>query len=52
MQLTGDWREELLAVAASQLGYQASETDFTVLEDGSVRSYMVYGDWYGRPYDE
>ena len=52
VQLTGDWRRDMLAVAASQLGYQESETDFTMLEDGSIQGYTVYGDWYGAPYEQ
>lgn len=52
VELTGDWREDLIAIAISQLGYQESATNFIVREDGSVQGYTRYGDWYGMPYEE
>lgn len=48
--LTGDWSEDLLAVAESQLGYTESADNFVVDADGSVRGYSRYGAWYGDPY--
>ena len=46
-----DWRENMAAVALSQVGYAQSATDFT-LEGGVRRFYSVYGDWYGDAYAE
>ncbi len=43
--------EKLAAIAASQVGYQESQTNFTVLEDGTKASYSRYGQWAGVPYD-
>ena len=51
VKLTGNWRQDLLAVAMSQLGYEESKTDFIALEDGSRRVYSVYGDWNKHNYD-
>ena len=45
-------KERLLAIAASQLGYRESSLNYCVLEDGSVKGYTRYGDWYGDPYGD
>ena len=45
---TGDWRQDVAAVANTQLGYTQSETDFIILEDGSRHHYSIYGDWYSE----
>ncbi len=50
-KLSGHWAEDVLAVAKSQLGYQESSRNFT-LEDGAVKGYTRYGDWYGIPYGD
>lgn len=50
--LTGNWQQDVVAVAKSQLGYTESETDFVVLEDDSRHNYSVYGDWYGTNYQD
>ena len=52
VKLTGDWREDILAVAESQLGYAESTTDFIIREDGSRQGYSVAGARYGVPYEE
>ena len=52
VELTGDWREDILAVAKSQLGYEESKRNFIVRPDGSVQGYTRYGDWYGLEYEE
>ena len=49
VRLSGDWRQDLVAIAQSQLGYQESRINF-VIEDGVRRGYTRYGDWYGAPY--
>lgn len=50
--LTGDWREDFIAVARTQLGYAESARDFVIAENGSVQGYTRYGHWYGAPYGE
>ena len=52
MQLTGDWAEDLVAIAASQIGYRESTIDFYIDEDGKTQGYTIYGDWYGADYSE
>ena len=49
--LTGNYPQDLLAVALTQLGYTESTKNYTA--DGtSVRGYTRYGDWYGSPYGD
>lgn len=48
--LTGDWREDLLNIAMTQLGYEESEVDFIVDENGVKQGYTRYGEWYGSSY--
>lgn len=51
--LTGEWRNDLLAVAQTQLGYQESQNNYIVMEDGATtRGYTRYGAWDGNPYEE
>lgn len=51
--LSGDWAEDLIAVAQSQLGYQESTYNFILTEDGEdIRGYTRYGAWYGNPYGD
>ena len=52
IDLGESWPENLLAVAETQLGYQESDVNFIIREDGSRQGYSVYGDWYGCPYEE
>lgn len=51
-QLSGDWREDLIAVAKSQLGYQESKDNYEVLDDGTHKGYTRYGQWYGDKYGD
>lgn len=50
--LNGNWAEDLLTVAKSQLNYQQSDKNFKLdVEDQQVlRGYSRYGAWYGNPY--
>lgn len=50
VQLTGNWAEDLVAVAESQIGYQESTCNYLLEEDGTQKGYTRYGDWYGVPY--
>ena len=49
---TGGWREDVVAIARSQVGYRESEIDFRIEEDGSVSGYTMYGSDYGSTYGE
>lgn len=50
--LSGDWANDVLAVAVSQLGYTESTENFIVGDDGIKDGYTRYGDWYGDSYGE
>lgn len=50
--LTRDYHQDVLAIAESQIGYQESIQDTVVTEDGEVRGYSRYGDWYGDKYGD
>lgn len=48
--LTGNWRQDTLAIAETQLGYAESTKNYVVAEDGeTVKGYTRYGAWYGEP---
>lgn len=49
--LTGVWREDVLSVATSQLGYEESTRNYLV-DGGQIYGYSRYGDWYGDPYGD
>lgn len=51
VKITGDWAEDLLAVARSQLGYAESKKN-VVLEGGKLKGYTLYGAKYGVPYGD
>lgn len=52
--LTGNWGEDLLAVAQSQLDYAESTKNFKldVEDEEKLRGWTRYGAWYGNPYGE
>lgn len=51
VQLTGDMKSDVIAVAKSQLGYTADQSSFRI--DGNGKHfYSRYGEWYGAPYSE
>ena len=52
VQLTGDWRKDIVAIAQTQIGYQESASDFIVDEEGVKHGYTRYGDWYGSKYGD
>lgn len=49
-RLTGDWRQDVITIAQTQLGYTESSEDFITDDDGVQHGYTSYGDWYGSPY--
>ena len=50
--LTGDWRQDVIAIAETQLGYTESTRNYAVWEDGTTHGYTRYGQWYGDPYGD
>ena len=51
--LTGDWRQDTLAIAETQLGYAESTKNYVVAEDGqTLMGYTRYGAWQGDPYGD
>ena len=52
VNLTGNWREDLINIARTQIGYAESAADFVIDENGNRHGYTRYGDVYGAPYDE
>ena len=51
--LSGNWAEDVVAVAQSQLGYEESTANFKLADDGETRrGYTRYGEWYGNKYGE
>ncbi|MBQ3934415.1 MAG: hypothetical protein II715_01245, partial [Clostridia bacterium] len=50
VELTGNWAEDLVAIAASQIGYAESEENFVTDEYNVRHGYTRYGDWYGNRY--
>ena len=51
--LTGNWRQDTLAIAETQLGYAESTKNYVVAEDGeTVKGYTRYGAWCGEPHGD
>jgi len=51
-ELTGDSRADIIAVADSQLGYKESVNNYIVTENGDIKGYTRYGQWYGDEYGD
>ena len=49
---TGDWIEDTIAIAQTQLGYTESVRNYQVTENGDIKGYTRYGDWYGNRYGD
>lgn len=53
VELTGNWGEDVVAIAKTQLGYNESTKNYIVEEDGeTIKGYTRYGAWYGAPYGD
>ena len=52
MPLTGDWAEDLLRVAESQIGYTESELNYVAEDPWHPKGYTRYGAWFGIPYGD
>ena len=50
--LTEISRQSVIEIARSQLSYSESSDNYLVDDDGSLRGYTRYGDWYGNPYGD
>lgn len=52
VELQGNWRHDVIAIAQSQLGYTESSRNYAVTEDGAIKGYTRYGAWYGDEYGD
>ena len=57
VDLSGNWAEDLLAIAKSQLGYTESDENFDYILNAEGTGYVIlgwtrYGAWYGYPYGD
>ena len=50
-KLTGNWAEDVLTIAKSQLGYKESSRNFAVV-NGERKGYNRYGVRFGAPYSD
>ncbi len=51
IELTDDLAANVTAIANSQAGYEESEKNYAVMEDGeTMKGYTRYGAWYGDAY--
>ena len=51
VSLSGNWAEDVIAIAKTQLGYKESTRNYIVEEDGkTIKGYTRYGAWYGNSY--
>lgn len=50
--LTGDWAQDTVMIAASQMNYTESTRNWQLADDGTRRGYTRYGAWYGIPYGD
>ncbi len=48
--LTGDWAQDTVTIAASQIGYAESTRNWQLNDDSTRGGYTRYGAWYGSPY--
>ncbi|MBQ9849002.1 MAG: LPXTG cell wall anchor domain-containing protein [Clostridia bacterium] len=52
VELTGNYAEDIVLIAKSQLGYNESERNYQVDDNANRFGYTRYGEWYGNPYGE
>ncbi len=52
VELTGDWRSDVLSIARTQLGYEESQKNYIINEEGVQRGYTRYCAWYSDPYGD
>ena len=52
-ELTGQWAQDVVAIAQTQVGYTESTRNYMVLDDDvTTKGYTRYGAWYGDPYGD
>ena len=51
LELSGNWAQDVITVAETQLGYEESKSDWIIF-DGEHKGYTIYGDWWGVPYGD
>lgn len=49
-ELSGVWKDDLIAIAKSQIGYEESQANYIVSDEGEQCGYTRYGEWYGNRY--
>ena len=52
VKLGSDWRENIVEIAKSQLGYHESDRNFVIDDEGKLQGYTRYGHWYGSRYED
>lgn len=52
VKLTGNWSEDIVAIAKTQVGYKESTKNFIYDEEDEKDGYTRYGAWYGDTYGE
>lgn len=50
--LTGNWADDLITVAQTQLGYTESTRNYIVSDTGEMKGITRYGQWYGDAYGD
>ncbi len=50
--LTGNWAEDLVMIAKTQIGYSESAANYAVSDNLTRKGYSRYGAWYGAPYSD
>ncbi|MDD7389583.1 MAG: fibro-slime domain-containing protein [Lachnospiraceae bacterium] len=51
-QLSGEWAEDITAIAQSQLGYTESTRNYQLEGTDTIKGCTRYGTWYGEPYSD
>ncbi len=51
-ELTGQWTQDVVSIAKSQIGYAESTDNYTVENETDIYGYTRYGQWYGTPYEK
>ena len=52
VRLTGEYRQDVLTIARSQLGYTESSRNYVLDAQGMPNGYTRYGAWYGDLYGD
>lgn len=53
VNLSGNWAQDTLAIARTQMGYTESSENCITADDGvTQKGYTRYGDWWGDPYGD